>query len=267
MTKSNSSILRLATYNVRVPCDKAPNNWEARQPKVINLLNKYNIHIAGLQEATKRQIDGILTDKSWDFVGKAREDGIESGEFSCIIFRKNRFQVLETDTFWLSETPKVPGSKSWNTACTRICTWAKFKDLETNAQFTHFNTHLDHVSKDAQVNGMKLIIDTMKAVTKDEPVILTGDFNVFPGNKVLEIAGQYLKAAEDITMTPKVGPDYTYNAFTYRETGVTPTHPGPIDYIYLRNNVKVKALYVYNDADEEKLYPSDHFPVVADLIL
>ncbi|MBO7621895.1 MAG: hypothetical protein J6T06_15395, partial [Victivallales bacterium] len=157
MSNVPESLLRLASYNIRTPCDKAPNDWASRQPRLLALLNRHDIAIAGLQEAMKMQIDGILSEGSWDYTGVAREDGVEKGEYSCIIYRKDRFICHGSKTFWLSETPDVAGSLSWDTACTRICTWATFTDKKTGLEFTHFNTHLDHRSKLAQINGVKLI--------------------------------------------------------------------------------------------------------------
>ena len=173
MSNVPESLLRLASYNIRTPCDKAPNDWASRQPRLLALLNRHDIAIAGLQEAMKMQIDGIMSEGSWDYTGVAREDGVEKGEYSCIIYRKDRFICHGSKTFWLSETPDVAGSRSWDTACTRICTWATFTDKKTGLEFTHFNTHLDHRSKLAQINGIKLIFQKKQAScrkTKSSPM-------------------------------------------------------------------------------------------------
>ena len=109
-------------------------------------------------------------------IGEGRDnDG--KGEASCIFYRKDRFECLATDTFWLSETPRVPASKSWNTACTRVCTWGLFKDRFTGKTFRYFNTHLDHISSQARVEGMKMILHEMGQIAQGETVFLTGDLN------------------------------------------------------------------------------------------
>ena len=174
MSNVPESFLRLASYNIRTPCDKAPNVWASRQPRLLALLNRHDIAIAGLQEAMKMQIDGILSEGSWDYTGVAREDGVEKGEYSCIIYRKDRFICHGSKTFWLSETPDVAGSRSWETACTRICTWATFTDKKTGIDFTHFNTHLDHRSKLAQINGVKLISIGLVMEDPDQAVLWRG---------------------------------------------------------------------------------------------
>ena len=264
MSNVPESFLRLASYNIRTPCDKAPNDWASRQPRLLALLNRHDIAIAGLQEAMKMQIDGILSEGSWDYTGVAREDGVEKGEYSCIIYRKDRFICHGSKTFWLSETPEVAGSRSWETACTRICTWATFTDKKTGLEFTHFNTHLDHRSKLAQINGVKLIFQKMQEISPKGPVVLTGDFNVLPEDEVIAHAEKFMRNSTKITETPLVGPTYTFTGYRIMKDGVEPPHKGPIDYIFVNNEFHVRNLFVFDDMEND-LYPSDHFPLVADL--
>lgn len=261
MYKDRDPLIRLATYNVRCPVDKAPNDWASRLPRVLALMEKHRFGVVGLQEATKTQIDDLMAD-GWNYVGCGREDGQEKGEYSCIIYRPERFEVEASDTFWLSETPEVPGSRSWDTVCTRICTWGRFRDRQTDCCFTHFNTHLDHRSKAAQLNGMKLILEQIKRIAPEGPLVLSGDFNVFPDSPVVGLMESNLHNVWEISLTPVEGPCYTYNAFTYRDDEPTPTHPRPIDYIYVNSSVRVQGVRVVNDSDHH-LYPSDHFPILA----
>ena len=261
MYKDRDPLIRLATYNVRCPVDKEPNDWPHRLPRLLALMEKHRFGIVGLQEATKGQIDDICSD-GWNYVGQGRDDGKERGEYSCIVYRPERFEVEDSGTFWLSETPDVPGSRSWGTACTRICAWGYFRDRQTDSFFTHFNTHLDHRSKEAQLNGMKLILERIKVIAPEGAVILSGDFNVFPDSPVIALVDAIMHNVWDISLTPVEGPNYTYNAFTYRENEPTPTHPQPIDYIYVNSSVRVQGVRVLDDS-EHGLYPSDHFPVLA----
>ena len=167
-------------------------------------------------------------------------------------------------TFWLSETPDVAGSRSWETACTRICTWATFTDKKTGLDFTHFNTHLDHRSKLAQINGVKLIFQKMQEISPKGPVVLTGDFNVLPEDEVIAHAEKFMRNSTKITETPLVGPTYTFTGYRIMKDGVEPPHKGPIDYIFVNNEFHVRNLFVFDDIEND-LYPSDHFPLVADL--
>jgi endonuclease/exonuclease/phosphatase family metal-dependent hydrolase len=260
MYKDRDPLIRLATYNVRCPVDKEPNDWAHRLPRLLALMEKHRFGIVGLQEATKGQIDDLRAD-GWCYVGQAREDGKEQGEYACIAYRPERFEVDETSTFWLSETPDVPGSRSWESVCTRICTWGRFRDRLTDSCFTLFNTHLDHRSKAAQLNGMKLILKRIKIIAPEGAVILSGDFNVFPDSPVIAMIDAIMHNVWDISLTPVEGPRYTYNAFKYCDEPPA-SHPGPIDYIYVNSSVRVQGVRVLNDS-EHGLYPSDHFPVLA----
>ena len=117
--------LRAATFNIRTCVDPPPNSWDLRLPRIDRLLKALSPVIMGMQEVTARQLDDLLTLPGWEHVGVARDDGVRAGEFSCILFRPERLEKRESDTFWLSETPDAPASISWNSAYRRICTWAR----------------------------------------------------------------------------------------------------------------------------------------------
>jgi len=277
---------RLATFNIRIPADKTPNSWAERAPKCRALIQKHGFDLLGLQEATWPQIQDLLQMEGWAFVGACRDDGQQKGEASCIFYRTNRFEVVESGTFWLSETPEVPGSKSWNTACTRVCTWADIKDRRSGKAFVYFNTHLDHLSQEARKNGMKLILSRMARYAQGRPVFLTGDMNATPDQRPVDAAavladfknagpkdpqsegGPYavartnLRDSFDLSRTPHAGPIKTFSGFKFAE------HPEgqPIDYIFVSAGIEVRSHMTLNDS-ENRLYPSDHFPVAADVVI
>ena len=286
---------RIATFNIRLagasverPADKPPNSWTCRVDRVCALITKRGFDLVGLQEAQANQIDDMLArlGASWTYVGVGRDDGKRSGEFSCIFYRKDRFEVRKSGTFWLSETPEVSGSKSWKTVCTRVCTWADMKDLKTGKTFVTFNTHLDHVSKDARHNGMKLILERMARYAQGRPVFLTGDMNATPDKCPVDVAvlqadfnragpkdphaagGPYavatanLRDSFDISRTPHTGPVKTFSGFKYVER----PEGQPIDYIFVSAGIHVLSHATLDDS-ENQLYPSDHFPVVADVMI
>ena len=144
---------RIASFNVRSPEDPAPNNWRARIPRMLDVMNKYKMDSIGMQELVEEQKKALLGDGSvYAAVGVGRDPNLR-GEYCCVFYRKDRFDCLDNGTFWLSETPEVAGSMSWKTNCRRICTWAKLKDKKTGKEFVHFNTHLDHRSEEARRNG------------------------------------------------------------------------------------------------------------------
>jgi endonuclease/exonuclease/phosphatase family metal-dependent hydrolase len=249
---------RLATFNIRTPIDKPPNAWTCRVDRVRALIQLHRFDLMGLQEATEKQIDDLLTE-GWAYVGVGRDDGKRGGEASPIFYKKALFDVQESGTFWLSETPEVPGSKSWDTACTRICTWARMTDRKTGKAFVYFNTHLDHVSPTAKENGMALILKRIKAIDKGIPVLLTGDMNSGPDSKPIALAKEALKDAKAVSLSPHTGPFGTSNSFNFKKEKTS-----RIDYIFVSTGIRVLTHATLDDS-EKGLYPSDHFPVVADV--
>ena len=258
---ADGGVICVATFNIRCPADKTPNSWAERKARVNAMVARHGFELMGLQEATAGQIKDMLT-PGWAYVGGGRDDGKERGEFSCIFYRTERFEVAESGTFWLSESPEVAGSKSWETACPRVCTWARLKDRATGKKFCHFNTHLDHMSAAARENGMVLIIKRLaKELDKGIPVILTGDMNATPGSAPVSKALESLRDAAAVSQTPHQGPAATFNGFKLERT---PT--ARIDYILVSHGVRVLSHATLDDKDNG-LYPSDHFPVTAVLEL
>ena len=257
---TNEATFRVATFNIRTPADKAPNAWTCRVERVRALIQRHGFDLMGLQEATAKQVDDLLTE-GWAFVGAGRDDGKRGGEASCIFFRKARFEVQESGTFWLSETPEIPGSKSWNTACTRVCTWARLTDRKTGKNFVYFNTHLDHQSESAREKGMELILKRMKEIAIGVPSLLTGDMNAGPDSKPIQLATAVLRDSASISQSAHTGPFATFNGFKFKKA---PT--ACIDYLFVSPGVTVLTHATLDDS-ENALYPSDHFPVAADLQL
>ncbi|MDR2849887.1 MAG: DUF4965 domain-containing protein, partial [Verrucomicrobiota bacterium] len=253
-----SPSFRIATFNIRLIADKTPNSWEERAPKCRALIQKHGFELMGLQEAMWPQIQDLLKMEGWAFVGRCRDDGKEKGEASCIFYKTERFEVLKSGTFWLSETPEVVASKSWDTACTRVCTWADMKDLKSGKTFVYFNTHLDHISKEAREKGMRLILSRMAQYAQGRPVFLTGDMNAYPDSRPASadtalqdfknngpknpqgfgpysVAASNLRDSFDVTETPHTGPIKTFSGFKFVE------HPEgqPIDYIFVSAGIDV----------------------------
>ena len=253
------AVLRVGTFNIRVPNDPPPNNWAMRVPRVKALLQKQPLDIIGMQETTAKQLDDLLTLPGWASIGVAREDGIRRGEFSNILFRRDRLEKIGYGTFWLSETPDVPGSISWKSACRRICTWGRFRDRLTGNIFCFVNTHLDHVSQEARTNGLTLIVERMKTICQEgEPVILTGDFNMTYNNPALrQLDAKFLDVRQKEHGGKFLDNTPTYTGFGRQKTDVI------IDYIFRTPDLQVIKCGV--EADNTKGYPSDHNLVWAEL--
>ena len=251
---------RIASFNIRLPADKAPNAWTCRVDRVRALIQRRGFDLMGLQEATSNQVDDLLTE-GWAYVGAGREDGKRGGEASCIFYKKERFEMRDSGTFWLSETPEVPGSKSWETACPRVCTWGRLTDRKTGREFVYFNTHLDHMSAAARENGMALILKRMPQLAQGRPVFFSGDMNAIPDTPPIRLATAMLRDSAALSRTPHKGPVETFNGFKFDEKPKV-----RIDYIFVSAGIDVKTHATLDDS-QDKLYPSDHFPVAADVVI
>lgn len=251
----------VATYNLRLATPQdGENYWPYRKDRVKDLIRYHEFDIFGTQEGFNSQIRDIMEMRDYNFVGVGRDDGMAEGEYSAIIYRKDRFRVLESGTFWLSETPEKP-SYGWDAKIRRICTWAKMKDLVSRETFYFFNTHFDHIAETARRESAKMIIAAIDSLAgKNFPVICTGDFNATPDQEPIKIMKTKMRSSRDFS--PFVyGPKGTFSGFT---VGARPVND-EIDYIFINDKVSVVKYGVLSDSDG-KNYPSDHMPVTARLI-
>lgn len=261
-----SNPVTVMSYNIRYdnPGDGA-NAWPNRKDKVAEMIgSRYSSDIVGLQEVLFHQLEDLqerLPDYNW--VGAGRDDGHRKGELSPIMYKSDMFELVATNTFWLSETPQMPGSTSWDTAITRIATWAKFKDRRNDKEFYVLNTHFDHRGEVARVESAKIMSKKVSDFDDDLPIIITGDFNVNERSEAYSI------------MTETEG---IYDARYKSESG----HEGPttssnnweemrgpesrIDYIFVNQHVNVHTHRILDDKYDGR-FPSDHLPVVAEVVL
>ena len=257
--KAEMSLVRLSTYNLRVACDKAPNDWESRLPRILRLLESEQFDVFGTQEGLKRQIDDLVSGTRYAYIGVGRDDFGASGEHCAIFFDPDRLECVKGGTFALSETPDVPGSKSWGTECPRIATWGFFHDKVVGRDFCLYNTHLDHVSESARIHGIQLVLDHAMGNCGGLPLVLTGDFNAHPGSATCRFASSRLKDASKLAPKRHPGPGITWHGYGMDRPG-----NDVIDYIYLSQGIRVRDYYI----DERTFggqFASDHYAVVADL--
>lgn len=255
--------LRAMTYNVRLDADAPPKDWASRLPLMRDVLRRHRPDLLGVQEALWRQmrgLDGALP--QYDWVGMGRQGGTRD-EFSAIFYRRDRFEVLDFDHFWLSDTPNVIGSATWGNTITRMVTWAKFRDRRSGKVFYHVNTHFDHQSVNARTKSAQLVLQRVRGFEAGVPVVLTGDFNTAAEKTepYTILTGQ--DAFADTWRTARRrGP--AINTFG----GWKPPVPNGdrIDWILTRG--AVSTLWTEIDPYQRKgLYPSDHYPVVAHLVI
>lgn len=252
--------LRLMTFNIRVgTAEDGPNHWKLRRDMVFDVLREHKPDLAGMQEVLKFQLDAVMEAvPHYAAIGAGREDGRTAGEYSPILYRKDRFESLDQGTFWLSETPEVPGSRGWKTACTRVCTWGRFKDRRTGRTFYMFSTHLDHVSQEAREKGIVLMLQRIERREHRDRVLLTGDFNAGEDNPVIT----KVKAAKLRDSLRVRKPDAKHTGTGSGWIGKT---DGPkIDYIFVPEGTRVLSAEIIRD-NRSGRYPSDHYPVYASI--
>lgn len=256
-----SQSLKVMSYNIRLSIESdKENSWENRKMEALQLMDYYHPDFFGVQEAVPQQMIDIKNNlKNYDFVGVGRDDGKNKGEFSALFYDTEKLQVLESGTFWLSETPNIP-SKGWDAAYNRVCTYALFKMKKGGKKFWAFNTHFDHIGDVAREKSATLILEKIKNLnTKNLPVVLTGDFNLTEETKPLQLISKSLENAYHHSKQKPYGPRGTFTAFDINKI---PTER--IDYIFVKDFV-TETFRTINDRRENLLYPSDHFPIMAEL--
>lgn len=249
--------LRMLSYNVRYGTAKdGENHWDRRKDLCAARAVAFSPDLAGLQEALDFQ-NAHLREALGDYgqIGVAREDGKDKGEFTTILYRKERLQPLESGTFWLSETPEVAGSKSWDSSLPRIASWARFRDKKAGGrEFLYVNTHFDHRGPKARLESAKLLRAFVEKRGPAAPVIVTGDFNAGPGSEPYKaLVGTLVDSWLVLHPEP---PEGTAHGFTGKAT--TPR----IDWILCSPSFEVKEATI-DRYHEGGRYPSDHFPVSA----
>ena len=265
---SKAQPLNVITFNIRynTPNDSL-NAWPFRKDKAASQILFHEAHIVGVQEALYGQITDLLERMPrYKYVGVGRDDGKQKGEFSAILYDTTRLQLIQSQTFWLSEQPAVAGSKSWDAAYTRIVTWAKFKDRLTRKTFFSFNTHFDHIGKVARRESAKLLLQKIKAIAGASTIIVTGDFNSIPSDEPIQVITNvteplHLTDTKSLSQQPHYGPTGTFNAFGPKEI-----NNDPIDYIFIRKGIRVLKHATLSQSWEGR-FSSDHFPVFARLLL
>lgn len=252
----------IATYNIRYNNpDDGVNAWPNRKEVVKSLIRYHEFDIFGIQEGLRSQLDDLGEMTEFAFIGKGRDDGKQAGEHSAIFYRKDRFKLLQSGDFWLSETPEKP-SLGWDaTCCNRICSWSKFNDLKTKKTFYVFNAHFDHQGLEARRQSGKLMVQKIKEIAKNNPTICLGDFNSTSDTEQIKTMQTLLQDAFRITVTPPYGPEGTFNAFKFNAP-----LGDRIDYIFVSQQIVVQKYGVLSDSHQQR-YPSDHLPVVIRAII
>ncbi|WP_138479134.1 endonuclease/exonuclease/phosphatase family protein [Dyadobacter bucti] len=254
---AQKNTINVASYNIRYnTANDGVNAWPNRKENVKGLIRFHEFDIFGVQEALIGQLKDIAELPDYVFIGKGRDDGKEGGEHSAIFYKKDRFKLLKSGDFWLSETPDKPG-KGWDaTCCNRICSWGKFQDLASKKEFYFFNVHFDHQGVEARRQSGHLMTKKISEIAGKSTVILTGDFNSTPDTEQIKTISALINDTHDVTKQAPYGPEGTFNSFKFDAP-----MKNRIDYIFVSKNIDVLKYGVLTDAKDQR-YPSDHQPVV-----
>ena len=246
----DTEIVRIMSFNVR-------DGEFDREEIVPQVIADYKPDSVGLQEC---EGTWFLTLKvylpDYEIIGVGRWTGIQQlGESTAIMYRKDKYKLIDWGTFWLSETPYVP-SIGWDANYARTCTWAILENKETGEQYAHFNTHLDNGGWDARINGLAMILERIKDY--DMPVVLTGDFNFSTGTAVYRQLTAGLTNVSDIAQTADSG------GTAHGYAGGIGT--APIDFICINDKIDtVKTYKIIRDKYNDR-YVSDHYPIYSDMV-
>ena len=246
-------VTRIMSFNIRC------NEYEARQNVVPALIEAYAPDSAGLQECTYQWYKNLTESlEDYAFVGVGRDTGDLSkdcGEISAVNYKKTKYNLIDSGTFWLSETPDEV-SRGWDGACNRICTWVVLMNKETGEKYAHVNTHLDHMGKNARTNGVELVKE--KALSFDIPTVVTGDFNFDKGTDLYnQLVTGGLSDTQEMAKESMSGK--TYHGYAGGIAGK------PIDFICVNGQITDIESYQILRGKYEGTYTSDHYPIYSDM--
>lgn len=258
--------VRLMSFNVRYDTAKdGVHNWAHRRQLVADTIDYHDPDVVGLQEAMThqlRELESLLPGYAW--LGDARDSAAVSGEHTAIGYRRDRFAVTGTDTFWLSQTPEEPDSVGWDARHPRVATWARLRDRGTGATLLAMNTHLDHRGERARREGVALALDRLAALTDGETVVLGGDFNCVVGGPAYRtVDGYALDDDRRLRDTRDLAP-HCHGPTTTRTDFEDLLPDMGIDHVFVSDDAAVTGWSAVTDRDDDH-YASDHLPVVVDI--
>lgn len=266
-TERRSSVTRSVTvlsYNVRYA---NPNDgeqvWEKRRDDVASVIRFHRPQLVGLQEASHDQVHD-LSDRlpSFKWLTGGRSGSENAGEYVALGYDPDRLELLSEDTFWLSETPDVPGSRGWDAMLPRLVRYSQFRDRLTDDVFYHFNTHFDHQGETARMESARLLRDRIDDIAPETPFVVTGDFNARESTEIYQVLtepredGRTLIDAHFTSELPHHGPMTTMTDFH----DLVPSKK--IDYVFVSDEIDVNVHGTCSDLDRDGQYPSDHLPIL-----
>ncbi len=251
---SPDTSLMVMTFNIRYdnPGD-GERSWQYRAEEVAAIMSAADI--IGIQEALHHQMQNLARVlPAFGWIGVGRDDGHEGGEYAAIFYRRDRFRVVRSGRFWLSQFPLEIGSVGWDAALPRIATWAAFEDKISEDTTMIINTHFDHRGEEARLQSARLIVERADNLSPTGCVVVMGDFNALPGSEVLEtLTAGRLADARSVPLSAPSGPEETYTGFR----GMLLRR---LDYILVSTELEVLSFETI-----PSMTASDHLSVVARL--
>lgn len=262
-TREENTRLTWATFNVRHDNpDDMGNNWKFRREHVCRFILQRGPDVVGMQEVLHNQFLNLRQGlPGYEGIGVGRDDGQTAGEYAPLFYRTDRLEVLDSGTFWLSEQPDRPGLKGWDAACTRIATWAKFREKATDRVFMGVNTHFDHVGQEARRQSALLIIRKIQEIAGRYPAVVTGDFNVTAQSEAYRTITTDTFVLNDahLVAARTLGVDYTWHDFAR----IPARECEKIDFVFVTPDINVISSEIPAETPDSLL--SDHNPQIVQM--
>ena len=250
--------LRLITSNIRFEnAADMDHDWSKRRELLAQVLLKFKADVIGTQEGREPQLRDLESLLNGFKIIDSHREWIDERMYPTLYINPEKIEVIKSGDIWLSETPEIDGSSSFNSAFPRLCTWATLKHKETKKTFFLINTHLDHILEETRVNQIKVLLEECnKANLDDHPIILMGDFNADHDSEVRKEVLRTWDFLHDPWHTLQLEEETSFHKFK----GIN-NDGSRIDWILVDRSVKTHDIYM-DKTSKDGLYPSDHFPVM-----
>ena len=258
----SAQTLRIATFNNQADLSQDHHYWTEHSPRVKKLIDERQWDVVGMQEPFSFQVkdmEQMWPDYAW--VGNSTDGKIEGGywHYNPIFYRKDRLKLLDWGSFWFSETPDVPASKSWDAHTSRFCVWAKFRDRLSGRIFFEFNCHFDHKGETARQQAARIVLEKATQMAGRHPFFINGDFNTVQGTPAYNTFATSGKVIDTYWCAAAKENDLIASWNNWQPAR-TVEYPDNFDHLFISLGTKAlswKLLTVQYDGG----FPSDHFPI------
>ena len=262
-TKAKDTPIRFANYNMRelMAVDTADRAFYNRLPLIVKRITEHDFDIIGTQEVTYEMRSALfeVLGNTYNVFGSGRKT-YANGEGTPIMYKRDRFDLLESGNFWLSETPDIPGSVSWDCSQERLATWGKFLDKKTGKKFFYINTHFDHRGPISRTKAAELLLAKARELGGGLPAFFSGDMNTTISSNEIAILfdNDLVKDSYTASITKPTGRVSSYYGFDFDR----PDGDSRIDYIFVPKDATVHSYACIDDDLRERQYSSDHCPLL-----